>query len=72
MTGSKTCIILVKIILLTKSNFFRGSFTDMYVIFPISFKGPDINMPVALFLNFRFYVKLLKCISTLITDRIIN
>lgn len=52
MTGSKTPIILVKIILLTKSNFFRGSFTDKYVILPISSKRPDINMPVVLFLKF--------------------
>lgn len=72
MTGSKTSIILVKIILLTKSNFFRGNFKDKYVILPISFKRPDINMPVVLFLKLQIYVKLLKCISTLITDRIRN
>lgn len=62
MAGSRTSIIL-------DSIFFSCSFTDIYVILPIPSKEPDIKVPLALFfLNFKFYVKLRKCISAMITD----
>ena len=37
------------------------SFTNIYIILPMSSKGPDIKMFLAFFLkkNFKFYIKLL-------------